>query len=428
MGLSNQEGIFSSRSLRSAQWIFVLAFFAGVYQMLFSTGFGFGTGWEAVAIARELCRSGTFGNPFEAGPSGPTAFIPPLFPLYLAGLMKLLGDSPAFAITASLLAVVTLATHAALLPRLSLQLFNDARPGVFAGLFAAVSMQFMPQWDVAYTCCGSVLFLMKASLLTRRSAAVTGVCAGLLLLTNPATLLILGPWLWHLYRKQIPGGLRAAAVPVGVLMVAMLIVTLPWMLRNQVVLGTLAIKNNLGYTIYASNSDCALATLNDGPASECMSSRNPNKNPAELARLTQQGETLYDANRKADAIHWIRTHRDAFLTLLRARIIGYWFPSPQSAIPVRLATLLSLPAFYLWLRRRLTVGYFLIAIAALYPLVYYLVLLDIRYRYPVLWISLLGAGYTLTEALTAISRKAAQTNTTYPAPPSPQTDAPPVHT
>ena len=64
--------------------LFLLAFACGLSQIFFPSKFGFGAGWETVAIARELARTGAFANPFQAGPSGATAVIAPLFPMYLA--------------------------------------------------------------------------------------------------------------------------------------------------------------------------------------------------------------------------------------------------------------------------------------------------------------------------------------------------------
>jgi hypothetical protein len=66
----------------------MLAIVWGLFQLGFPAGFGFGAGWETIAIAKELVRNGVYGNPFHAGASGPTAVIAPLYPLYLADLMK----------------------------------------------------------------------------------------------------------------------------------------------------------------------------------------------------------------------------------------------------------------------------------------------------------------------------------------------------
>ena len=40
---------------------------------------------------------------------------------------------------------------------------------------------------------------------------------------------------------------------------------------------------------------------------------------------------------------------------------------------------------------------FIASVMALYPIIYYVVQYIPRYRYPILWLSLLGAGYALSE-------------------------------
>ena len=47
-------------------------------------------GWEAGRIARAVATGHGYADPF-LGPSGPTTWIPPLFPLVLAGVFKLFG-------------------------------------------------------------------------------------------------------------------------------------------------------------------------------------------------------------------------------------------------------------------------------------------------------------------------------------------------
>ena len=42
---------------------------------------------------------------------------------------------------------------------------------------------------------------------------------------------------------------------------------------------------------------------------------------------------------------------------------------------------------------------------ALYPPLYYVVVSDVRYRYPVLWITLLAAGFGIREAVALLARR-----------------------
>ena len=59
-------------------------------------------------------------------------------------------------------------------------------------------------------------------------------------------------------------------------------------------------------------------------------------------------------------------------------------------------TVLSIPGFLLMLYRRVATAAVFGAIFLLYPLLYYVVVSEGRYRLPILWLSCLTAGYLLT--------------------------------
>jgi hypothetical protein len=376
--------------------ILLLALLFGFGQLHFPAGFGFGQGWETVAIARELVRTGAYANPFAAGASGATAVIAPLFPLYLAALMKLLGDTDAFAIAASVGVALAQALHAMLLPRVSMLFFGDVRPGIFAGVLSVFALRPMPQWDAMFTACGLLLFLLNARPATWRSSAISGAIAGLLLMTNPASILITGPWMVYWCERQKTPVFRVA----GFAAIAFL-VALPWMARNEWKLGTFSLKDNFGMTVYASNNDCAQSSIAATRAKGCYDAMHPNSSASELRLLNQMGEAAYDGIRGADAIRWVRAHHDAFLRLSALRVLDFWFPPAAmlrySSFTIWLATALSFPGLFLMLRRRVPVFWFLLVVAAVYPPLYYVVVSDVRYRYPLLWVSLLSAGYLLSS-------------------------------
>src|SRR5947209_7151117 len=50
----------------------------------------FGFAWEAGRIARSLVEGHGYANPFR-GLTGPTAWLPPVYPLILAGVFKIFG-------------------------------------------------------------------------------------------------------------------------------------------------------------------------------------------------------------------------------------------------------------------------------------------------------------------------------------------------
>ena len=48
-------------------------------------------GWEAARIARSVATGHGYSDPFILGNTGPTAWLPPLFPLMIAGCFRLFG-------------------------------------------------------------------------------------------------------------------------------------------------------------------------------------------------------------------------------------------------------------------------------------------------------------------------------------------------
>ena len=146
--------------------LFILAFACGISQIFFPTPFGFGFGWETVAIARELARTGEGVNPFQSGASGATAVIAPLFPVYLAALIRVLGRYTGHSRSSPYLAAVN-APKLFMPPcchSVSLLFFGEARPGIWRAFFSAFFVSSGPvasQWDAAFTACGLLLFILN---------------------------------------------------------------------------------------------------------------------------------------------------------------------------------------------------------------------------------------------------------------------------
>jgi hypothetical protein len=137
--------------------------------------------------------------------------------------------------------------------------------------------------------------------------------------------------------------------------------------------------------------------------------------------LHQMGEVPYDRLKQTQAVAWIRSHPARFAQLTAVRFVEFWFPDP-SEHPFRCwmmwaTTLLSLPGTILMLRHRQRIGYFIVAVWLIYPTMYYVMVSSDRYRYPILWTSLLPAGYFLAWLTEKRRGRAA-------APSSPEPDRP----
>src|SRR5579863_9355957 len=122
-------------------------------------------GGEMVAIAQNLARTGVFGNPFVLTlNTGPTAVVPPLYPAFIALLIKILGNSGAWMVLAAGVVLVQ-GLHASLLPRLSILFYADPCPGIYGAIISLLLpvFSFMPYWDAMYAATGLMLFCVASS-------------------------------------------------------------------------------------------------------------------------------------------------------------------------------------------------------------------------------------------------------------------------
>jgi len=374
----------------------------GLYDFLGVGGFGFGHGYEMAAVAQSLAAHGTYANPFQPAVTGPTALVPPLFPFLLAGLIRILGQPTLVVIAAVCLNIAADAFIAWLLPRLSVVFYGTHKPGTVAAVLWLFSMRLMPQWDLSLTIAGMISFcLLSRTAVIRGGTAWTtgaGLLGGLLLLANPATASVIALWVVFLFVSYRPGWRRALSQSAAMSLLAFLCLT-PWLVRNYRTWHAILLRTSFGITLYSSNNDCASSSLIKESLSGCFQATHPVESVPEARILRQMGEVPYDRLKKAEAIAWIRSHPARFLQLTAARVVEFWFPDPNRywfrCYVIWTVTLLSLPGIILMLRHRQRISYFILGVWLLYPPVYYVMVSSDRYRYPILWTSLLPAGYFL---------------------------------
>ncbi|HEX4285805.1 MAG TPA: hypothetical protein VHZ28_11990 [Terracidiphilus sp.] len=406
--------------------VFIAANLVGVWSQSFAPA---RLGDEMWRLADHLATQGAFADPFGALMTGPTAANPPLCPLLLAGLIKLFRFPwLVFNVTifASILANAIVALQ---LPRASQTFYGSPIPGTIASFLWLAAMENIPGWDTNFTVLGLLAFCILTAQFAdpaRRwphSATINGLIAGLLFLFNPSSLLISLPWLGFLVWQAKENRRRALRYSVTIVALTSLFI-LGWGTRNYAELGSFVVRTNLGMTLYASNNDCAQSSMIRDLMNGCYQSHHPNSSKAEAEYLLQIGEVRYDKKRTADAEEWMRTHPEKFEELTARRLLEFWFPpaetippgyefSSNTGIPdytqrwmrqqhivdyaIWAVTGLSILGLVLMVVRRQPVVVFVLVVFALYPPMYYLVVSDVRYRYPVLWLSLLPAGYFLSE-------------------------------
>jgi len=375
--------------------LFALGALIGVLQL--SSPVGFGSGFEMVALGKNLAERGSFANPVSVLATGPTAANPPLYPVFLA-LLTVVFRIPSLILLAAMFGnMVANAFTAAWLPRVSEIFYGDIWPGIVASLLWLASAQLMPSWDASFTVAGLLLFcLFSASHFGTSQgslrAPLAGLIASLLFLLNPSSMLISVPWIVYLmFRRKMVW--RQAVVLLSTLVIAISL----WMGRNYIQLGAFVVRTNLGMTLYASNNDCAGSSMIADQSNNCFQAHHPNVSLKEAQLLRKIGEVEYDRRRTADAVSWIKAHHGQFEVLTMDRIREFWFPpliqSPFKAGMIWAATILSIPGLILMTYRRERITPFVLSVLLIYPPMYYMVVSDVRYRYPVLWLSLLPAGY-----------------------------------
>jgi len=385
--------------------LFVAAALIGLIHL--SGPIPFGAGFEMVAIAKNLASQGTFANPFEVLNTGPTAANPPLYPVLLAIFMRVFRIPALVLLAASVGNIVMNAITASLLPRVSHLFFGNMMPGIVASVLWLASMRLMPAWDTGYTVVGLLTFCLCSASATPEKTGqsiargvLAGIIAGLLFLLNPSTLMVLVPWVLYLgLRRKL--GLKEGAV----VLILVSLAAFGWMVRNRRELGAFVVRTNMGITLYASNNDCAEANLVANESQDCYQSHSPNTSVSEAQVLRSIGEVKYDQMRVADAKLWMKTHPERFRALIIQRFRDFWFPPiqdhPIPSCAIWVATAFSIPGLIWMVRRREHVTLFIVVALIFYPLMYYIAASAIRYRYPVLWLSSLPAGYFIQQLLPA---------------------------
>lgn len=352
----------------------------------------FSFGWETGRLARSIANGEGFSSPFH-GHTGPSAWIAPLYPYFLAALFKIFGVySNAAAWVA--LAVNSLCSALTCIPLL---LIGEEISGATVALWTAWIWALLPYamywairfaWETSFaTLMLALAFLLALRLVKRNSLRrwlEFGLVWALVALSNPSLLAFL-PFcgLWIVYRQNRAGNLKILSVACSAMLFCALIA--PWMVRNYLVFGkVIFIRGNFG----------AEFRLGNGPGADgqWMSWFHPSVDVNEFNRYVQLGEIGYVRSRQHEAIEWIREHPGTFAEITLKRVFYFWFGTPRSensqiAFYGRyfLYSLSSVLAFFglgLALRRCERGAYLFLWLLVSVPIVYYFTFTHPRYRHP----------------------------------------------
>jgi 4-amino-4-deoxy-L-arabinose transferase-like glycosyltransferase len=347
-------------------------------------------GGEMPAVAWSIVQGAGFASPYLV-PSGPTALVPPVYPVLLAGIFRVAGYTPLAGYLA--IGLNVLLSSLTVLPLFSLGSTLFGRTSARAAVWAWALYPLLGYTDAQFVWGTSLLVLLVTTCLamtvsfdetaSRRRWAAYGAVAGLLVMTEPVALAVVVP---------AAGWLFARRVNRRWLLVAMLIAATPtaaWMARNYATFGQVVfVRSGLGLELSLGVRHNEL--VESRPASL------PNRDPAELARYMSLGELRYIEERKVEALAWIGAHPGEYLQRVGMRVFAYWTGWRQTSrfylgygrAPTLKMFVFSLPALGALLclgymvRERHPAAWLLVAVVGLFPAIYYFTHTLPRYRLP----------------------------------------------
>jgi hypothetical protein len=372
---------------------------------------------ESFRLARNIAEKGEFANPFIALDTGPSAHLAPAFPGFLALLIRLFGDGSAGMYAIKLAAAIILSTQVALFPVFSRALgMGELNGTITAGIWIAVKPGFIYGFEAVYVgilmaiaVCYFRWYLDSPPAASTGLAWLLGCVGGLLMITSPtASVIFLGFFGLLLWRDKLAIFKRSSLLTI-VLLSALIVA--PWTIRNFVVFHRfILVRDNLGLELSVSNNDYAAFGIYQNFANGCFKKTHPNLNVDEARKVLANGEPEYNELKLQEALSWIKSHPAKFLSLSAMRVAAFWEPASEEGawwsvlgvgrrlerLPVLLMTLLSVPGLFMLYRRDRLGAWLCLICLGLYPVVYYFVQYEYRYRVPILWVTFLLGSLPIT--------------------------------
>lgn len=373
----------------------------------------FAFGYEMGRIARALATGYGYADPFR-GHTGPTAWVPPLYPWILAGDFRLFGVYSALsawmilAFDCVLNALIVLAVW-----EIAARCFNRKvawwSAWVWALYPAAMQYAIKSVWEMTLT---TFLFswVLVLTLRMRRVGdlevsakpnpgptmkrwALFGLLWGLIALSNPALCLFLPiSGLWILLdddtdKSRVP---RVSILRrgIGPILAALIFIAClaPWTYRDwRVFHHFIPLRDNLGVEVYLGNGPGATGLL--------MEYDHPFQAPDQLRLYRQMGEFAYSHWRGDLARRIILANPARFLVLCLKRAYYFWFSVPHPGdegfinesgrnLNFQFTSIAGLFGLALALRRRIPAAWLFFWAFLLLPLTYYAVTVHARFRHP----------------------------------------------
>jgi dolichyl-phosphate-mannose-protein mannosyltransferase len=371
---------------------------------------------EAGSIAYSLATGKGFSSPFR-NDTGPTAWLPPVYPFLLSLIFRVFGPVNIPSLHAAVLLNILFSTGTCVPIFFAGKRLGGSSSGIAVAITAASSWALLPAavllpfewiWDTSLSALLAALLLwatfIAADSHRYRDWCAYGLLGGFALLTNTALAALLLPWLlWAGFvaarnvRKITDDRAAANPLPKGaawkrpaLALSAAILCCLPWTIRNYIQFHQLIpVRSNFAFELWTGNNNIFDPHTGNAMARITIY--------GEVRQYTQLGETAYMHEKYQKAILFIRTHPQLVAKLILARVVATWlgtqhpfndFAGADSWLP-RAVFLLNglfllgtIAGIILLYSRGNRFAFPLAAAPVLFPLVYYVTHTSLRYRHP----------------------------------------------
>jgi hypothetical protein len=351
---------------------------------------------EVGSVAAALAQGQGFCCVFHQ-PTGPTAWLAPVYPFFLAIIFKVFGSFTAASFyAAAFFNCVFSALVCWPLFYAALRIGNRGTAVAAGWLWAVfpsgILIPFEWIWDTSLSALLAICLLLATFHLTddprRRNFILHGLFWGFSLLVNPALGAVFPFLLLWIYLRVSSSKLRRLA-DIALVVCLAILVCLPWTLRNAVQFHRfIPIRSDFPFELWMGNNPIY---------DEHSRQMNRITRYEEVHRYSQLGETAFLEEKGRAANEFIRAHPALTLQLAARRVVAIWTGTPAPWQDFRRAD--SNLARFIFFWNAVTIlgtatglaclffarRWFLLPVAAFplaFPLVYYLTQASLRLRHP----------------------------------------------
>jgi len=285
--------------------------------------------YEYGIIATHLVRGEGFRCPLLFLPSVVTCVKPPLYPFFLAAMIKVFGDSAAAVVI--ILQIIASALACPLLVELG-EFFFRRRAALLGGFFLAFyphaayyAKNIQPQTFSILVLLGIVYLTAGISVagVTRRRILGLGVLYGIAALLETTLCAFFPVSLWVVWRHRGNETVRSGVVNMALLAGMAALVIAPWSVRNAVVFRSLIpVRCDFGLLLYLGNAEFSTGSLwtEDG-------GRIWDAIPQE-EKETARNMPLVDATRmfRKKAVGYMLKHPVKTVKRIIVKTVAFWSP------------------------------------------------------------------------------------------------------